>query len=114
MDVWTKSVRGGLLSLFYGFFGHLDLTPKKENDGRQIHLNEATQFEHIRHSTTVDFDTDDLDLDSKISSNSPSMVVKSLTELKSNTSYKSNASHKSNVSNKSQKKRKSRKPEELR
>ena len=60
-------------------------------------------------ATTVDFNTDDLDLDSE--SNAPSFGLKSLTEIKSNTSHKSN---KSNVSNKSQKKRKSRKPEELR
>jgi len=62
-------------------------------------------------ATTVDFDTEDLDLDSRSNhndSNAPSYGLKSLTELKSNTSYKSN------VSNKSQKKRKSRKPEELR
>jgi hypothetical protein len=58
-------------------------------------------------ATTVDFDTDDLDLDSG-SNTHTSFGLKSLTELKSNTSYKSN------VSNKSQKKRKSRKPEELR
>ena len=58
-------------------------------------------------ATTVDFETDDLDLDSGSNTNT-SFGLKSLTELKSNTSYKSN------VSNKSQKKRKSRKPEELR
>lgn len=61
-------------------------------------------------ATTIDFDTDDLDLDGGSNSHA-SYGLKSLTELKSNTSYKSNASNKSN---KSQKKRKSRKPEELR
>ena len=62
-------------------------------------------------ATTIDFDTDDLDLDGGSNSHDASFGLKSLTELKSNTSYKSNASNKSN---KSQKKRKSRKPEELR
>jgi len=61
-------------------------------------------------ATTIDFDTDDLDLDGGSNSHA-SFGLKSLTELKSNTSYKSNVSNKSN---KSQKKRKSRKPEELR